>query len=104
MSLIRRVDFNFDPKGIAEVKPNKVAELKDLTLTQRATVTGTADDNNVQRSFLQVVLRQVTCKDSGEYSCSITFYIASSPGVAIVTDNKNATVRSKYILICSRSL
>ena len=97
MHLSRRVGGNFDPKEIAEVKANKEAELKDLTLTQRATVTGVADDHNVQGSFLQVVLRQLTCDDAGQYNCSIHFYKpSSSPGV--VTDSKNTSVHSKYIV------
>ena len=105
MHLSRRLDVGFAYRGIAEVKANKGAVLTDLTLTQRATVTGKADDHNVQGSFLQVVLSQVTCKDSREYSCSISFFkYSSSSGVVIVTDSKNTTVRSKYILICSRSL
>ena len=102
MHLSRRV---FDLKEIAELKYNKEAELKDLTLKQRATVTGIADDHNVQGSFLQVVLRPVICNDYGEYYCAITFFKSSSAsGVVTVTDSKNTTLRSKYILICSRSL
>ena len=104
MRLIRSVDF--DPYEIAEIKANKGAVLTDLRLKQRATVTGEANDYKVQRSFLLVVLRQVDCKDSGEYICEISFFKPSSAsGVVIVTDSKNTTVvHSKYILICSRSL
>ena len=97
MHLSRRVGGNFDPKEIAELKANKDAELKDLTLKQRATVTGIADDLNVQGSFLQVVLRQLSCDDTGEYNCSIHFYKPSS-SPEVVTDSKNTSVHSKYIV------
>ena len=62
----------------ADVRPSKKAVLYDPKLKQRATVTGKANDSDVQGSFLQVAFRQVTSKDTGEYNCTIVYFETST--------------------------
>ena len=78
---------------------NGQAQLVDKSLTTRANVMGRADNANVSGSFIQIVLSQVSCKDSGKYICSVTFLTFSNTS-ATKTNVKMAIIHSKYIMIC----
>ena len=85
----------------AEVRAGKEAVLNDLTLTKRAFVKGWTDDSDVPRSFLKLILKLVTSKDSGQYTCTIVCYISSiSSQTAVMRDSKYITACSKYTVIC----
>ena len=92
IQISRCVGIYCDVKKTADVRPSKKAVLYDPTLKQRATVTGKADDSDVQGSFLQVAIRKVTSKDTGEYNCTIVYFETSTaPGIKIMIASKYTT-------------
>ncbi|XP_041373743.1 uncharacterized protein LOC121386793 [Gigantopelta aegis] len=82
-----------EPEIVAVAENGKQASLSDTSLAQRATVTGKADDDDKQGSFVQVVLRQISCRDSGQYFCRINYMKPGfMPGLSV--DSRTMTVRT----------
>ncbi|XP_041373395.1 uncharacterized protein LOC121386525 [Gigantopelta aegis] len=77
----------------APSKNNGQAILTDTSLTLRATVTGKADNNDKRGSFVQIVLRKISCSDSGQYFCRINYLTVDvEPGSS--EDSRNITVQT----------
>ncbi|XP_041373404.1 uncharacterized protein LOC121386533 [Gigantopelta aegis] len=77
--------------GITGVPEAEFSGVLDTTL--RATVTGKADNNDKQGCFIQVVLRPISCRDSGQYFCK-TNYLTVDLDPGISEDSRNITVHS----------